>query len=76
MPEKIVVPRATRRYGSFGSLTKGRRRQLYKSKAQSFQKLMLISALEDLESWGEEKSVGRENHTAESSRPQLKAAVA
>ena len=43
-----MVPSAARRYGSFGSLTSGSRRQLYKSRAQSFQELMLILAHEDL----------------------------
>ena len=42
----MVVPRAARRNGSLGSRTKGRRRQLYKSRAQSFTDLMSIMAHE------------------------------
>lgn len=74
-PEKIVVPSAARRYGSFGSLTSGSRRQLYKSRAQSFQELMLILVHEDLngryEGQSHEKllSAVGENYKADVSRP-------
>ena len=46
LPENMVVPRAARRNGSLGSRTNGRRRQLYKSRAQSFTDLMSIMAHE------------------------------